>query len=152
MLRTLFCLLLLLLPPLTELHLANNFPGLLWETCVPPPHDPSSRPSPERIANSTPFATLDPLPYRLDNHHRTPKDPALLRPQTKSQRHSRLLRRPPPHLTPLDLHRLPRRGVRHRDTVRRLPRDDCWLRARAARRGTVYRRGCGQNGYWATKR
>ena len=36
---------------------------------------------------------IDPVPDRVDNHHRTPEDPALLRSKTESQRNRSLFRR-----------------------------------------------------------
>ena len=52
----------------------------------------------------------------------------------------------------MDLYRVPRGSVRHSDPVWRLPGNDCWICARFARRGTLYRNDCRQDRSWKAER
>lgn len=85
---------------------------------------------------------LDPLPHRVNHHHRTGEDTALLCAETEGQRNSGILRGPGSDPTEVAVDRILRRALRNYGPIWRLPRDDRHLRYEHSRRGTLYRNRC----------
>lgn len=96
--------------------------------------------------------SLDPLSHRPNDHHRTPKDAPLFRPETKGKGDGRLLRRlssDPPQMAP---DWLLRRVVRHRGPLWGLPGDHRRIREECARSRALHWHIGGPRGLRETQR